>query len=113
LTSTVTAFKRNEVTHQENNNMKTSKKSKKATTSKNGKKAVRFTLFDKSVTSVVRKLGKLGWTVSDATKAIHAKLPKVAPATISACINAGRKGKGAAPAELSKTELATLKRLAS
>jgi len=100
---------------------KVSKKTAVKKQTKQSKKAAkksppRFTLFDFSATSVARALGKLNWKPAAAIKAIQSKVPKLSAVAIRNSIYVGRhypKSGCAAPAKLSKIQIAQLKKLAA
>lgn len=62
-----------------------------------------------SVTSVVRAMGKAGWTLDEARTFFEKKDIAVADTTIKIQLRAGVKGEGGDPAKFSKDELAAMK----
>ena len=84
------------------------KKTDKTETPKPGKLGG---LFGCSVTSVLRRLGKEGFSTAHAKAIMKAKGVKVSPTTVSIQLGNGRNGEGE-PVELTKGQLDELKKAA-
>jgi hypothetical protein len=80
----------------------------KATTKQSKGFGERRFIFDHSVASVARALGKAGVMPSGAIAAIHKYQPLHSPAAIRSFVQAGKSGTRGDVAPLKKTELATL-----
>ncbi len=70
------------------------------------KVANRYTLLGKSLTSVLRWMGKHGWTVERAAEVLIANKIDCAESTLKSQIVAGANGHRGPPAKLSKAEIA-------
>jgi hypothetical protein len=70
-------------------------------------------LFDQSVTSVARALGALKWKPADAIKALKKLRPALSEVAVRNSLYVGRNKIGAAPAKLSRANLAQLKKAAA
>jgi hypothetical protein len=91
---------------------------KKAAPAKKGKATAKVTkrtaakgMFDMSACAIARALGKLGWASADALKALaKTGLPE---RTIRGLVSRGKLGKGSAPAQLNRVQIAQLRKLAA
>ena len=67
-------------------------------------KGNRYTIFGKSVTSVLRWMGKQGWEFEDARKAVRSAGCECSDVTIRIQLLAGADGKRGKPARLTKEQ---------
>jgi hypothetical protein len=74
-------------------------------------KGRRYMIFEYNVTSVLRWMGKDGWTFKQARRTMDALGLPVADATLNAQLRAGVKGERGDPADLDEDEQAKLRRL--
>lgn len=91
-----------------------SKGNKTRTSSGNGgAKGMRYDMFGHPVTSVLRWMGKQGWTAKEAEKVCLKLNCAVAEATVKIQVVAGRKGKRGEPASLTEAQTQQLETLRS
>lgn len=111
LTKEITPEEESTVKTMKNKNAKTKTASAKKEKSADGSKGKLGNLFGNSITSVLRTLGKFGFTTGQAAKALKTHKIDAAPATLSIQLGRGRRAdKNETYAELTGAQIAELKK---